>query len=110
MTDPEREHLRRYIAQLERSRTLWRLTSLVLALILALPIVVIGLLGVTWLPRSQLERARAVEAEMEAREAEQRARAALEQAEYNRRLAEEQQRRAEKARGSSDKAAPKDKD
>jgi hypothetical protein len=109
MTDPEREHMRQYIAELEHSRSRWRLTALVLGLLWAVPIVLIGLLGVMWVPAAQMQRARAEEAEMMAREEAERARAALQQAEWSRHLAEEQRQRAEKAQKDTGPSTPKDK-
>jgi hypothetical protein len=58
VTDPERDHFVRQIRDLERSRGRWRLASLVLAGLLALPIVCGGLAGVWWVPRLRYERAR----------------------------------------------------
>jgi hypothetical protein len=69
MTDPEREHFIRQLRDLERSRGRWRLTALVLAAVLALPVVLGGLLGVAVLPRLQADRA-LLEAERERAEAE----------------------------------------
>ena len=73
MTDPEREHFVRQARDLERSRGRWRLAALVLAAVLALPVVLGGLFGVAFLPRLQADRAvleaerkRALAAEAEA--------------------------------------------
>ena len=57
MTDPEREHFIHEIRDLERSRGRWRLAALVLAAVLALPVVLGGLFGVAFLPRLQADRA-----------------------------------------------------
>jgi hypothetical protein len=59
MTDPEREHFVRQLRDLERSRGRWRLAALVLAAVLALPVLLGRLLGVALVPRVQLQRARA---------------------------------------------------
>jgi hypothetical protein len=83
MTDPEREHFVRRIADLERRLRRWRLACLTLLGLLLLPVVLGGLLGVWWVPRLERERARAVEAELflrEAMEAELRAREKAEEA------------------------------
>jgi cell division protein FtsL len=100
LTDPEREHFVRQIHDLERKLRWWRLTSLVLLGVLLLPIVLGGLLGVTWVPRLERQRVRAAEAEMRGREAmeeelraRQAAEDALQQAERQRALAEEEVRR-----------------
>jgi hypothetical protein len=89
MTDPEREHLVRHIRDLERRLHRWRLACLALLGLLLVPVVLGGLLGVGWVPRLELQRARAVEAEMRAREA-------LEQAEEARQ-AEQRAKAAEEA-------------
>jgi hypothetical protein len=100
MTDPEREHFVRQIHDLERRLRRWRLTSLVLLGLLLLPVVLGGLLGISWVPRLEYQRARAVEAEMrarealeqaeEARQAEQRAKAAEEALQQARQRVEEE--------------------
>jgi hypothetical protein len=73
MTDPERNHLLGRISELEGRLRRWRLACLVLLGLLLLPIVLGGLLGVTWVPRLERQRAmleaereRAARAEMEA--------------------------------------------
>ncbi len=73
MTDPERDHLLGRIAALERRLRRWRLACLALLGVLLLPVVLGGLLGVAWVPRFERERdmleaekARALQAEMEA--------------------------------------------
>jgi hypothetical protein len=96
MTDPEREHLLQENRDLERSRDRWRLTALVLAGILILPVVLGGLLGLAWLPRMEIERARAAEMERVARDAELRARQQAEEAARQRDAAEKARRAAEK--------------
>jgi hypothetical protein len=99
MTDPEREHFVRQIHDLERRLRRWRLTSLVLFGLLLLPVVLGGLLGVWWVPRLererdmlQVERQRAMQAEMEARSQRDRAEQLLHEVEHQRTLAEEQAR------------------
>ena len=56
MTDPEREHFVRRIADLERRLRRWRLACLALLGLLLLPVVLGGLLGVWWVPRLERER------------------------------------------------------
>ena len=63
MTDPEREHFVRQTHDLERRLRRWRLACLVLLVLLLLPVVLGGLLGVWWVPR--LERERAARSERE---------------------------------------------
>jgi hypothetical protein len=102
MTDPEREHFVRQIRDLERRLRRWRLTSLVLLGLLLLPVVLGGLLGVWWVPRLELQRAR-LQAEQtfyqtqmdRAREAEMQARAVAEEAlqQAERQRADEEARR-----------------
>jgi hypothetical protein len=74
----------RQARDLERSRGRWRLAALVLAAVLALPVVLGGLLGVALMPRLEWQRARAerdlFEAERARAEAE-RARALAAEAE-----------------------------
>lgn len=103
ITDPEREHLRDYIAQLESSRGRWRLATLILAVVLVMPVVLGGLLGVAWLPRLELQRARALEAEMQAREAMEAERQARLQAEAARAAAEAEHQRADRDRREREK-------
>jgi hypothetical protein len=107
VTDPEREHFVQEIRDLQRRLHRWRLACLALLGLLLLPVVLGGLLGVAWVPRLELQRVRAVEAEMRAREAleaeqraidaEQKAKIAeleaLQQAERRKALAEEEARR-----------------
>jgi hypothetical protein len=105
MTDPEREHFIHEIRDLERSRGRWRLAALVLAAVLALPVLLGGLLGVAFLPLRERERAaeRAVlEAEWDRAEAE-RARALAAEAEAVRLKdqAEAARQEAEKAKGTA---------
>jgi hypothetical protein len=57
MTDPERDHLLRRIHELEARLQRWRLTSLGLLVLLVLPILVCGLLGIIHLPNLERERA-----------------------------------------------------
>jgi hypothetical protein len=84
MTDPEREHFVRQIRDLERSRGRWRLAALVLAAVLALPVVLGGLLGVALVPRLELQRAQTDRVLLEAERAQdeaERARALAAEAE-----------------------------
>jgi hypothetical protein len=90
---------------LERSRGRWRLTALVLAAVLALPVVLGGLLGVALVPRLEWQRARAdrarLEAERDRAEAERaRALAAEAEAARQRAQAEAARQQAEKAKGT----------
>jgi hypothetical protein len=103
MTDPEREHLRDTIAQLERSRGRWRLATLILAAVLVMPVLLGGLLGVALLPGLQVQRARALEAEMQAREALEAERQARLQAEAARAAAEAERQRADRERREREK-------
>jgi hypothetical protein len=100
MTDPEREHFVRRIADLERRLRRWRLACLALLGLLLMPVVLGGLLGVAWVPRLERDRAlleaereRAVQAEMEAVSQRDRAEQALQEAERQRAVAEEETRR-----------------
>jgi hypothetical protein len=100
MTDPERDHLLRRIHELEARLQRWRLTSLGLLVLLVLPILVCGLLGIIHLPNLERERAmleaerdRAIMAERAA-EAEAAARLVAEQ----RAQQEAQKRRVEQDR------------
>jgi hypothetical protein len=95
MTDPERDYLLRRIGELEGRLRRWRLACLVLLGLLLLPVVLGGLLGVAWVPRLEVERARARAVEMEAREAEMRALEAAERARAEALKAEELRREAE---------------
>jgi hypothetical protein len=97
MTDPEREHFIHEIRDLERSRGRWRLAALVLAAVLALPVVLGGLFGVALLPLRERERA-VLEAERDRADAE-RARALAAEAEAARQRAQ-----AEAARQEAEKA------
>jgi hypothetical protein len=65
MTDPERDHFVRQLRDLERRLRRWRLACLVLLTLLLLPVVLGGLLGVTWVPRLERERAARLDAERE---------------------------------------------
>jgi hypothetical protein len=103
--DPERDHFVRQIRDLGRSRSRWRLAALVLAAVLALPVVLGGLLGVALVPRLELQRARAerdvLEAERARAEAERvRALAAEAEAARLRDQAEAARQEAEKAKGT----------
>jgi hypothetical protein len=102
MTDPERDHFLRQMRDLERRLHRWRLACLVLLGLLLLPVVLGGLLGVTWVPRLEreralleLEKARAEQAEMEAVSQRDRAEQVLQEAERQKALAEEEAQRRE---------------
>jgi hypothetical protein len=98
MTDPEREHFARQVADLEGRLRRWQLISFVLAAFLLVPIVGGGLLGVLVFPRMQAERYRAAEMEMRARMEAERAEEALREAEEARKQAEEKRANEHKAR------------
>jgi hypothetical protein len=105
MTDPEREHFIHEIRDLQRSRGRWRLAALVLAAVLALPVLLGGLLGVALMPRLELQRARAerdlLEAERARADAERaRALAAEAEAARQRNQAEAARQEAGKAKGT----------
>jgi hypothetical protein len=104
MTDPDREHFVRQLRDLERSRGRWRLAALVLAAVLALPVVLGGLLGVAFLPLRERERERVLlELEVEqsrALEAEMRAKAAAVEATRLKDQAEAARQEAGKAKGT----------
>jgi hypothetical protein len=90
----------RQARDLERSRGRWRLAALVLAAVLALPVVLGGLFGVAFLPRLQADRA-VLEAERARAEVERtRALAAEAEAAQLRDQAEAAGQEAEKARGT----------
>jgi hypothetical protein len=103
MTDPEREHFVRQFRDLERSRGRWRLAALILATVLALPVILGGLLGVAFLPLRERERRERILLEVEqerALEAEMRAKAAAVEAARLRDQAEAARQEAEKAKGT----------
>jgi hypothetical protein len=80
MTDPEREHFARQVADLEGRLRRWQLISFVLAAVLLVPVVGVPLVAGIVFPRMQAERYRALAAEEQARDAEMRAREQAEQA------------------------------
>jgi triphosphoribosyl-dephospho-CoA synthetase len=99
MTDPEREHFLRQIHDLQRRSRRWRLACLVMLGVLLLPVVLGGLLGVTWVPRLERERAARLDAERE-----------REQLEYYQRIleAERQMRQAEEGAQRGEQQEPRD--
>jgi hypothetical protein len=108
MTDPEREHFRSQLRDLERSRGRWRLAALVLACVLALPVLLGGLLGVALVPlwqRAQVDRA-VLEAERERATLEaERARALAAEAEAAR-LRDQAEAARQKAGKATDTGKP----
>jgi hypothetical protein len=96
VTDPEREQFVHKIRDLERSRGRWRLTALVLAAALAVPVVLGGLLGMALLPRLEWQRAQANRALLETERA--RALAAEAEAARLKDKAEAERKEAEKAK------------
>jgi hypothetical protein len=101
MTDPEREHFIHEIRDLERSRGRWRLAALVLAVVLALPVLLGGLLGVAFLPLRERQERILLEAERDRAEAERaRALAAEAEAARHRAQAEAARQEAGKAKGT----------
>jgi hypothetical protein len=108
MTDPEREHFARQVADLEGRLRRWQLISFVLAALLLVPVVGIGLAGAFLVPRMARQRDALMELErarMEALEAEMRARQAAEEAARQRDEAEKARQEARKDR-RGDAAAP----
>jgi C4-dicarboxylate-specific signal transduction histidine kinase len=108
MTDPERDHLLGRIADLERRLRRWRLACLALLVLLLLPVVLGGLLGVWWVPRLERERTyrhaiqeaeRLLEEQVDDRKARLQAleevQESLQQYERQKALAEEEQRQAQ---------------
>jgi hypothetical protein len=100
MTDPERDHFVREIRDLQRR---WRLACLALLVLLLLPVVLGGLLGVWWVPRLERERAERLEMERDRdllqqleqpqQDYDQRVHDARREAERQRALAEEERQK-----------------
>ena len=65
MTDPERNHLLDCISILKRRLRRWRVACLALLVLLLLPVVLGGLLGVWWVPRLEHEKKARLQEELE---------------------------------------------
>jgi hypothetical protein len=97
VTDPERDHLLGRIADLERRLRRWRLACLALLVLLLLPVVLGGLLGVWWVPRLEHEKAARLQREQAERDTYERLvqfeQEARHEAERQRAVSEEEVRR-----------------